>query len=140
MKQVLLPLALTFGLAQAVLAEDPIVALGAYVATDDLDRSVAFYQGILDRNPLIALPDFVAFEVSGGWFAVVSRDRYAPGSVPGSGAVPYVQSTDLEAIRTRFAVASTQAAPAVIEESGIHLLQLRDPDGQLIEFFRLVSD
>ncbi len=78
-----------------------IMAMGAYVPTDDMEGSEAFYRALFDRAPLIALPDFVAFDIEGGWFAIVSREKYAPGAVPGTGAVPYLQSADLEAVRSR---------------------------------------
>lgn len=57
-----------------------ILAMGAYVPSDDMQMSKAFYRTLFDRVPVVELPDFVAFEIAGGWFAVVSRDRYAPGA------------------------------------------------------------
>lgn len=117
----------------------PIMAMGAYVPTDDMNGSEAFYRVLFDRAPVIGLPDFIAFDIAGGWFAIVLRDKYAPGSEPGSGAVPYLQSTDLEALQTRVTSAGA-TAPQIIEEPGIHLLKIRDPNGQLIEFFKLTSE
>ncbi|MGZ2257693.1 VOC family protein [Roseobacter sp. A03A-229] len=117
---------------------DPL-AMGAYVPTDDIARAEAFYRRVLDRAPVIALEDFVAFDVAGGWFAIVSRARYAPGAVAGSGAVPYLQSRDLEAVRARVAEATGAPAPEIIVEPGIELLKVLDPDGQLVEFFRLTG-
>lgn len=117
----------------------PIMAMGAYVPTDDMNGSEAFYRVLFDRAPVIGLPDFIAFDIAGGWFAIVLRDKYAPGSEPGSGAVPYLQSTDLEALQTRVTSAGA-TAPEIIEEPGIHLLKIRDPNGQLIEFFKLTTE
>ncbi|MEM9269963.1 MAG: hypothetical protein AAGA78_13605, partial [Pseudomonadota bacterium] len=77
-------------------------------------------------------------DLSGGWFAIVSRTKYAPGSVPGSGAVPYMQSADLSALQARAKKAGV-TAPQIIEEPGIHLLKINDPNDQLIEFFSLVG-
>ncbi|WP_170325614.1 VOC family protein [Ruegeria arenilitoris] len=138
-------IALTFAAAlpAAVVAEDakssgdaPIVAMGAYIPTDDMEGSKAFYRALFDSKPAVGLPDFVAFDVAGGWFAIVSRDKYAPGSEAGSGAVPYLQSADLEALQAR-ATSAGVTAPEIIEEPGIHLLKITDPNGQLIEFFKL---
>ena len=104
----LLALALAAALPAALVAEvakpsdlAPIMAMGAYVPTDDMEESEAFYRTLFDSVPAIGLPDFVAFDVAGGWCAIVSRDRYAKGSVAGSGAVPYLQSSDLEALQAR---------------------------------------
>lgn len=116
----------------------PIRAMGAYVATDDMEGSEAFYSTLFDRAPAIGQPNFVAFDVAGGWFAVVSRDKYAPEAMPGSGAVPYLQATDLKALQDRTA-ATGITVPEIIEEPGIHLLKITDPNGQLIEFFKLTG-
>jgi len=116
----------------------PILAMGAYVPTDDMDGSVAFYSALFDETPVIGLPHFVAFDVAGGWFAVVSRDRYAPGAQPGSGAVPYLQASDLEELQDRIS-AIGDTSPEIIKEPGIHLLKITDPNGQLVEFFQLTG-
>ena len=126
--------------AETLQPSDPTLslAMGAYVATDDIDGSVAFYRALFDQAPVIGLPDFVAFDVAGGWFAVVSRVRYAPDAQPGSGAVPYLHTADLETIQARIA-AFGMSAPEIIEEPGIRLLKITDPNGQLIEFFNLTG-
>ncbi len=113
-----------------------IMAMGAYVPTDNMEESEAFYRALFDSEPTIGLPEFVAFDVAGGWFAIVSRDKYAPGAEAGSGAVPHLQSADLEVLHAR-AIAAGATTPEIIEEPGIHLLKITDPNGQLIEFFKL---
>ncbi|WP_298922340.1 hypothetical protein [uncultured Roseobacter sp.] len=132
-----LPAAL--GAEQAKSADPaPIMAMGTYVLTDDIEGSEVFYRALFEIDPAIGLSDFVAFDVAGGWFAIASRDKYAPGSEAGSGAVPYLQSADLETLQVR-ATAAGVTAPEIIEEPGIHLLKITDPNGQLIEFFKLTS-
>ncbi len=115
---------------------NPIIAMGAYVPTDDIVVSEAFYSSLFATDPVIKLPDFVAFNVAGGWFAIVSKERYAPQSEPGTGAVPYLQSDDLEALQARL-ISRGGVASEIIEEPGIRLLKITDPNGQLIEFFTL---
>lgn len=124
--------------AQNAMSKDAILAMGAYVPTDDMPSSEKFYRTLFDREPIIQLNDFVAFDVADGWFALVSRDIYAPDAVPGTGAVPYLQSGNLVALQARIALAGG-TVPAIIEEPGIHLLKISDPNGQLIEFFMLTS-
>ncbi|MCI5096564.1 MAG: hypothetical protein MRY77_09645 [Rhodobacteraceae bacterium] len=138
-------IALTAVLPTALVAEPtetpgtaPIMAMGAYVPTDDMEGSEAFYRALFDSEPVIGLTDFVAFDVAGGWFALVSRDKYAPGTRAGTGAVPYLQSSDLEAVQAR-AMAAGVVAPEIIKEPGIQLLKISDPNGQLIEFFELTG-
>lgn len=113
---------------------NPILAMGAYVPSDDLGVSETFYRALFDAAPVIELTDFVAFNVAGGWFAIVSRERYAPGSEPGTGAVPFLQSGNLEMLRDRV-MSNGGDAPDIIEEPGISLLKITDPNGQVIEFF-----
>lgn len=117
----------------------PILAMGAYVPSEDIEGSVAYYSALFDLSPMIALPDFVAFDVAEGWFAVVSRDRYAPDAEPGSGAVPYLQASDLEVLQDRI-LSIGGTPPDIIEEPGIDLLKVTDPNGQLVEFFRLTGE
>ena len=141
MKNVL-PLAASVFLASSTVAaaqdDQAILAMGAYVPTDDMGVSEEFYRVLFDRAPVIELPDFVAFNIEGGWFAIASRSKYAPGSLPGSGAVPYLQSGDLEVLQQRASNAGADV-PDIIEEPGIHLLKITDPNGQLIEFFALTG-
>ena len=137
-----LPLAASVFLTGATVAaaqdDQAILAMGAYVPTDDMAVSEEFYRTLFDRTPVIELPDFVAFNIEGGWFAIASRSKYAPGSMPGSGAVPYLQSNDLLTLQERASAAGADA-PDIIEEPGIHLLKITDPNGQLIEFFALMG-
>ncbi len=141
MKNVL-PLAASVVLTSATVADaqddQAILAMGAYVPTDDISVSDEFYRVLFDRAPVIELPDFVAFNIQGGWFAIASRSKYAPGSMPGSGAVPYLQSNDLVTLQERASAAGAEV-PDIIEEPGIRLLKITDPNGQLIEFFALIG-
>ena len=124
--------------AQNATSQDAILAMGAYVPTDDMPSSEQFYRTLFDRKPTIQLDGFIAFDIAEGWFAIVSRERYAPDAVPGTGAVPYLQSGNLVALQARISQAGG-AVPEIIEEPGIHLLKISDPNGQLIEFFMLTS-
>lgn len=137
-----LPLAASVFLTGATVADaeddQAILAMGAYVPTDDMAVSGEFYRVLFDRAPVIELPDFVAFSIQGGWFAIASRSKYAQGSMPGSGAVPYLQSNDLLTLQERASAAGADV-PDIIEEPGIHLLKITDPNGQLIEFFALTG-
>ena len=93
--------------------DDAILSMGAYVPTNDMASSEAFYRTLFDREPVIQLDEFVAFDVAGGWFAIVSRERYAPSSVPGTGSVPYLQSGDLQQVQARVAQTGL-SLPAII--------------------------
>lgn len=115
-----------------------LVQMGAYVASNDMSTSEAFYSALLGRDPVIKLENFVAFDVAGGIFAIAKRDIYAPNSSPGNGAVPYIHSTDLKAVQARIEQITGKDAPEIIIEPGIHILKVVDPEGQLVEFFTLI--
>lgn len=127
-------------LSQDAGSTDAFVAMGAYVPSDDIARSAAFYAALFDRAPVIHLDDFVAFDIAGGWFAIVSRERYAPGSTPGSGAIPYIQANDLNSIRAHAISAPGGSVSVIIDEPGIRLLKVYDPEGQLVEFFLFAAN
>ncbi|MEM8988234.1 MAG: hypothetical protein AAGC95_16080 [Pseudomonadota bacterium] len=123
--------------AEPVQDTDEFVRMGAYVAASDVGRSAEFYQTILGRPPMMALDGFVAFDVAGGILAVVSKAKYAPGSRPSLAAVPYIQVQDIKSLKERLAHKIEGPLPDIIEEPGIHLLKLSDPEGQTVEFFQL---
>ena len=50
----------------------PIMAMGAYVPTDDMEGSKAFYRALFDSEPAIGLTDFVAFDVARGFWRTVN--------------------------------------------------------------------
>ncbi len=126
-------------LPQAAAADADLRAMGAYIAIEDMQRSVTFYGALFDRAPVIALEDFVAFDIAGGWFALARRSRYAPDAKPGTGAVPYIQSGDLEALADRVATATGGEVPLILDEPVIRVMKIRDPDGHLVEFFTLMG-
>lgn len=47
---------------------------------------------------------------------------------------------DIETLHEALQARPKQQLPAIIEELGIKLLKVTDPDGQLIEFFELLQD
>ena len=134
-------LLLATSLAVAMPNEKPndLIQMGAYVASDDMTGSEAFYTTLFGQEPVIRLDNFVAFDVAGGIFAIAKRDVYAPDSSQGTGAVPYIHTIDLAAVQQRIERATGRVAPEVIVEPGIQILKITDPNGQVVEFFSLTN-
>jgi len=88
-----------------------LIQMGAYVASDDLAASESFYSTLFDRDPIIKLENFIAFDVAGGIFAIARREIYAPDALPGTGAVPYIHSADLTAVQARIETATEKTHP-----------------------------
>ena len=124
--------------AHAETARD-LLSPGSYLAVESVARSQEFYSALFGGEPVVVLKDFVAYDISGGWFALVSRAQFAPDSIPGTGAVPYIRSDDLTAVQSRDVRATGAETPEIIAEPGILLLKLKDPDGHKVEFYMLVS-
>ena len=83
-------------------APSDFVQMGAYVTSDNMTESEAFYAALLGVEPVIKLENFIAFDVAGGIFAIANREVYAPDSSAGTCAIPYIHSPDLSAIQARF--------------------------------------
>ena len=52
--------------------------------------------------------------------------------------MPYLQATDLVTIQTRVRKMLGDSSAMILQEPGIHILKVTDPNGQLVEFFQLV--
>lgn len=92
-----LPLAASVVLTSATVADaqddQAILAMGAYVPTDDISVSDEFYRVLFDRAPVIELPDFVAFNIQGGWFAFASAANTRRGPCPAQARCPICSPT-----------------------------------------------
>jgi len=112
---------------------------GLYVLVDDVERSVAFYQALFGFPPQVRTPALVGFDVSGGLFAVVSRERYAPAEARAGSVRPFVRVADIGAAYEHV----NRVAPGRIEggrisrEGVFAFFRVTDLDGNVIELFSL---
>lgn len=112
----------------------PIVAqrFGLYAVTDDLGRAVAFYVRLFGK-PEIRVPGMVGFNVAGGLLSVVDRKSFAVTAVRGDTTRGYIKVAD---IHTAHRIAAAVATPdAIVTEGRFSFFRMRDPDGNLIEFY-----
>ena len=86
----------------AFVALAPLVAkaieverFGLYVVSEDLPRSEAFYSLLFGVTPRVRTPGLVGFDVGGGFYAVVSKNAYAPTSTRGATLCPTSESRTL---------------------------------------------
>lgn len=131
------------------LAEEPAEAIpviafeqaGVYVLVDDLSAAKAFYAELLGLDPVFENPVFVGFYIEGGLFAVASRAQFAPDAMIGDRTVPYLRVKDIDAAFARVKAIAPEhlVSEEVIREGPIALIKLRDPEGNLIEFYSLSS-
>ena len=113
---------------------------GLYVASADLEASTTFYTRLFDREPVLRLPAFVAFDIAGGLYALVDRETYAADESPGGAVVPYLRVRDaqIEFERIGSLLPSAIIGDRVLVEGPLRIFKVRDPDGNTVEFYELV--
>lgn len=114
---------------------------GVYVVAEDVSRSAAFYGKLLSAEPEVRMPELVGFNVGGGFFAVISRQAYAPNVRRGDSAVPYVRVSDVERLHAHVQQVAPESLlmPQVVVEGNFRFFKMKDPDGNTLEFFSLYS-
>ena len=110
---------------------------GAYVVVDSVDRTAAFYERVLGKSPQLRSQAMVGFDLAGGLFALVSKEKYAPNVVRGDNAVPYIKVANVERLFSHIeSVAPTSLQTTQVQVEGpFRFFKIRDPDGNIIEFF-----
>lgn len=112
---------------------------GLYVVTDDLNRAARFYQRLFGK-PQVRVPGMIGFDVAGGFYAVVDRKTFAPAAVRGDTTRGYIKVFNIQgAYKLAVAVASNSVENNIAKEGRFSFFRVRDPDGNLIEFYAVKS-
>ena len=112
---------------------------GLYVAVDDVERSVAFYQALFGEAPQVRTPALVGFDIVGGLFGIVDRAAYAPRTVAKGGVRPFIKVADIAAAFARVdrLAPGRIEAPGIVTEGAFRFFRFTDPDGNVLEFFSI---
>lgn len=136
---VAMTLAPSVALAAATARAEPpaIERSGLYVVATDLERATGFYEKLFGKAPAVRAPGLVGFDVAGGLYAVVAKDRFAKDATVGGNVVPYIRVADIDAwfAHVRAIVPGALVSPAVLREGPVSLFKFRDPDGNQVELF-----
>lgn len=110
---------------------------GVYVLVDDIDRSVAFYQGLFGEPPQVRTAALVGFDVAGALFGLADRADYGVTAAKGNSVRPYIKVVDLDAAfaHVRALAPDRIEAPGIINEGSFRFFRFIDPDGNSIELF-----
>lgn len=110
---------------------------GVYVVAHDVEKTSKFYESIFARAPTLKTPQFVGFDIAGGLFAVVSRQAFAPNSVRGDNAIPYIRAKDVVAEYERIKKIAPEAllGRELVHDGPLILFKMADPDGNVVEFY-----
>ncbi|HEY2467147.1 MAG TPA: VOC family protein [Terracidiphilus sp.] len=125
--------------------QTPILS-NACVITDNVKRLVEFYEPVLRLNAKWSGDDYAEFSTAAGTLAIfsaVSQEKYIPGSAEGaknrSVILEFkVADPDSEFKRLQTLV-KTWVKPPTTQPWGTRSFYFRDPDGNLVNFYSVVS-
>ena len=109
---------------------------GVYLRVASLDRSRAFYERVLGKQPYVANDRLVGFDVAGALLALYAnpKDEVARGR----NVVPYIRVKSAEAEHLRLKGLDVQLLDEqVVVEGPLKLFRFADPDGNVLELFSL---
>lgn len=109
---------------------------GVYLRVGSLDRSRAFYERVLGKQPYVSNDRLVGFDVAGALLALYANP--AEEIARGRNVVPYirVQSADAEFARLK-SLDVQLLDERVVAEGPLKLFRFADPDGNVLELFSL---
>lgn len=118
-----------------------IERMGVYVVVDDVTNAAEFYRKLFGVEPEFSSPVFVSFNIASGQFALASKSVFASESKVGDNGVPNIKVSDIDAMfaHVREVAPESLLADHVNREGPIHLFKLRDPDGNMVEFYSVAS-
>lgn len=113
--------------------------MGVYISSNDLNHSLEFYQVVFGISPEVKTPSFLGFDISGGLFAIVDKETFAPEATYGNNAVPYIRVSNLSEVhaRTKEIVFPPAQVSEIIYEDYLSLFKLTDSDGNIVEFYEI---
>ena len=112
---------------------------GVYLLLDDPERAERFYTRLLGAEPQVRTPALIGFDIAGGLFTLVSRRDYGADAPPGGAVRPYIRVADLAVTfaHVRLVAPESLETQEVVEEGRFRMFRLRDPEGNVLEFFEL---
>ena len=109
---------------------------GVYLRVANLDRSRAFYERVLGKQPYVSNAQLVGFDVAGALLALYANSAEQVRARPQRRAV---HPCAKRGCRVRAAQEAGRAAArrSVIVEGPLKLFRFADPDGNVLELFSL---
>lgn len=109
---------------------------GVYLRVGSLDRSRAFYERVLGKQPYVSNDRLVGFDVAGALLALYANP--AEEIARGRNVVPYIRVQNADAEFTRLKSLDVQLLDErVVVEGPLKLFRFADPDGNVLELFSL---
>lgn len=119
------------------------VLLNTCLITGRFNEMVAFYEAVLDTKAKRSGEDYAEFRSDRGVLAIFSeaaQERYIAGSAQGGNNKSVIlefQVRDVDAEFSRLQpIVKTWVKPPTTQPWGTRSIYFRDPDGNLVDFFR----
>lgn len=119
------------------------VLLNTCLITGHFNEMVAFYESVLDRKAERSGADYAEFRSDRGVLAIFSaaaQEHYIPGSAlagNNKSVILEFQVADVDAEYGRLRpIVKTWVKPPTTQPWGTRSIYFRDPDGNLVDFFR----
>ena len=119
------------------------VLVNTCLITGRFNELVDFYESVLSRKAQRSGPDYAEFRSDRGVLAIFSsaaQERYIPGSAPAGSNKSVIlefQVADVDAEYRRLQpLVKTWVKPPTTQPWGTRSIYFRDPDGNLVDFFR----
>jgi catechol 2,3-dioxygenase-like lactoylglutathione lyase family enzyme len=139
MKLPLIGVVLAMTLSSTTIAADAGLQaerFGLYLRVASLDRSRAFYERVLGKQPYVANDRLVGFDVAGALLALYANPKEEVAR--GRNVVPYIRVKSAEAEHLRLKGLDVQLLDEqVVVEGSLKLFRFADPDGNVLELFSL---
>jgi uncharacterized glyoxalase superfamily protein PhnB len=119
------------------------VLVNTCLITDHVNELVAFYESVLNRKARKAAENYAEFRTDRGVLAIfsaASQESYIPGSAQAGnnrGVILEFQVSDVDAEYRRLQpIVKTWVKPPTTQPWGTRSIYFRDPDGNLVDFFK----
>ncbi len=117
-----------------------LMRFGVYVVVSHLDRARTFYEQLFQKKPYVQNEQLVGFDVAGGLFAAFSEKAQTRPVVRGDNAVPYIRVRDVAKEFERLKQLNVRLIDtSIVREGPLRLFRFADPDGNVIEYFSVVT-
>ena len=104
------------------------------ISVSNVSRSREWYRNLFGMDPIESLEDFVSFEIAGTCFDICLADEKSPQSRGGTVGYWLVDSIDALIISAKALGGSVYRGPLQVAETGRVILQIIDPDGNVVGF------
>ena len=107
--------------------------LNLYVAVTDMERAVAFYRAVFQKEPVLQSDRFSAFQLGDAQFGLMNKTSYSYPLTVGNNCVPDFEVASIDAEHSRIKTV-TSTITEIIPVGPFRLFMFVDTEGNVVEF------